>query len=149
MSARMKHTPRSYAEAATLLAGRSGVRLGHNTTLEQRAVDRIAVRLYFTDVVTFCADGTVILSSGGTTGIRTTIIHTATAGKTTVTTRTATAMITVTTVMITASTAIGTGPGSGASSTGCSYRTATTPETQSTTPWRPATRESGHSKSVC
>lgn len=91
----------------------------------------------------------VILSSGGTTGIRTTIIHTATAGKTTVTTRTATAMITVTTVMITASTAIGTGPGSGASSTGCSYRTATTPETQSTTPWRPATRESGHSKSVC
>lgn len=64
--AKLKATPKTYQEAAEYLAGRVQVKLGNNTWLEEvEAFQAIAVRLHKTNIVTFWADGRVILRSGG------------------------------------------------------------------------------------
>jgi hypothetical protein len=71
--------PRTYDYEgwSAVLGDRQSARIGHNTTLERRstaffpadptreAADAIAVRLHSTDVVTFFADGRIMLNSGG------------------------------------------------------------------------------------
>lgn len=56
---------KSYSEAAQVLGARRGRKLENNTYLERRSADSIAVRLHSTDVVTYYADGKVVLNSGG------------------------------------------------------------------------------------
>jgi hypothetical protein len=68
--AKMKATPRTYAQAVEALAGRDSVKLGNNTLLEKRGYVQndsvhIAVRLHSTDIVCFFPDGRVTLHSGG------------------------------------------------------------------------------------
>lgn len=53
----------SWAEAQ--LKGRSQRKLTHNTYLQVRSPDTIAVRLHNTDIVTYHRDGNVMLDSGG------------------------------------------------------------------------------------
>lgn len=62
--AKLKATPKSYAEAAELLAGRDSIRLGNNTYLENFHLG-IAVRLHNTRIVVFHEDGRVTLHTGG------------------------------------------------------------------------------------
>lgn len=68
--AKLKATPKSFAEAMQVLAGRDSIRLGNNTYLEYHA-DRdgsrvyVAVRFHNTNVVIFHDDGRVTLHSGG------------------------------------------------------------------------------------
>ena len=63
--AKLKATPKNYAEALIVLAGRESVRLGNNTYLERDSVECIVVRLHQTDIVNFFADGRVTLHTGG------------------------------------------------------------------------------------
>jgi hypothetical protein len=67
--AKLKATPKSYAEAAEYLAGRDLVKLGNNTSLECTGADPvrdfIGVRLHSTFIVKFWRDGQVTLHSGG------------------------------------------------------------------------------------
>ena len=64
--AKLKATPKNYAEALTTLNGKQSMRLGNNTYLEQRGLtERIAVRLHSTDVVVFYPSGRVTLHTGG------------------------------------------------------------------------------------
>lgn len=55
----------NYATATETLATRDRKKVTHNTYLERRAPDVIALRLHATDVVTFYADGRIVLDSGG------------------------------------------------------------------------------------
>ncbi len=57
--------PTSYFAAQSRLGRRDERKVANNTRLVRRADDRIAVRLHSTDVVTFYADGSTRLSSGG------------------------------------------------------------------------------------
>ena len=69
--AKLKATPKNYAEALTTLNGKQSIRLGNNTYLEQRKqpgdglTERIAVRLHSTDIVVFYPSGRVTLHTGG------------------------------------------------------------------------------------
>lgn len=63
--AKLKATPKNYAEALAVLAGRGSVRLGNNTYLELDSVECIVVRFHQTDIVNFFADGRVMLRTGG------------------------------------------------------------------------------------
>lgn len=63
--AKLKATPKSFDQAAEILAGRSSVRLGNNTYLEQQHALEIVVRLHRTAIVKFHADGQVTLHTGG------------------------------------------------------------------------------------
>lgn len=54
----------SYNEAIEKLGNRESRKLENNTYLKRRSETKIAVQLHNTDVVTYCADGTVILNSG-------------------------------------------------------------------------------------
>lgn len=60
-----KGYPTTYEQARCLLGTRDRFKLGNNTTLEARPRGAFAVRLHYTDVVTFHADGRVTLDSGG------------------------------------------------------------------------------------
>lgn len=69
--AKLKSTPKNYADALAVLGNKQSIRLGNNTYLEQRKVagdgltERIAVRLHSTDVVVFYPSGRVTLHTGG------------------------------------------------------------------------------------
>jgi hypothetical protein len=63
--AQFKTQVTSYGQAAEFLGNRNGRTIAHNTTVERRSADFIAVQLYGTDVVGFHADGRVVLRSGG------------------------------------------------------------------------------------
>ena len=66
--AKMQHTPTTFAEAHEIwMSARSvsnGVRLGNNTTLVKTG-SAYAIRLHYTDVVTFTVGGQTILYTGG------------------------------------------------------------------------------------
>ena len=62
--AKLKATPKNYAEAQAVLASRGSVRLGNNTYLERHFCG-IAVRLHNSNIVMFHEDGRVVLFSGG------------------------------------------------------------------------------------
>jgi hypothetical protein len=62
--AKLKATPKSFAEAAEFLAGRDSVRIGNNTYLENFHLG-IAVRLHDTRIVVFHEDGQITLHTGG------------------------------------------------------------------------------------
>ena len=62
--ARLKHTPKNFAQAAEYLGDRKIARLGNNTYLE-RTLGTISVRLYSTYIVVFHDDGRVTLHTGG------------------------------------------------------------------------------------
>jgi hypothetical protein len=55
----------SYSEAAQFLGERNYRKVAHNTAVERKSGDYIAVRLHGTDVVGFHADGRIVLRSGG------------------------------------------------------------------------------------
>jgi hypothetical protein len=57
----------SFRQADEALQGRNSARrkLGNNTYLERRGDGSIAVKLHDTDVVTYRADGSIVLDSGG------------------------------------------------------------------------------------
>jgi hypothetical protein len=55
----------SYKQAVEVLKGRKTRKLGNNTYLETRDAETVAVRLHQTDVVTYKANGAVVLNSGG------------------------------------------------------------------------------------
>ena len=60
------YTGTSYEEAAASLGKRSSLVIrGTATTLERRSDDIIAVRYHSTDVVTYHANGDIVLDSGG------------------------------------------------------------------------------------
>ena len=61
------HTIKSYTDADEILTGRCKDRrkITNNTWLERRGPDEIAVRLHATDVVTYYADGSIRLNTGG------------------------------------------------------------------------------------
>jgi hypothetical protein len=64
--AKLKATPKNYAEALAVLAGRESVRLGNNTYLEHlNGLQFIGVRLHSTYIVRFHENGTVTLHTGG------------------------------------------------------------------------------------
>lgn len=69
--AKLKATPKNYAEAQAALAGRESVRLGNNTYLENvgeygEYTGKIGVRLHNTYVVVFYPhDGCITLHTGG------------------------------------------------------------------------------------
>ena len=63
--AKLKATPKNYAEALEVLNGKSSMRLGNNTYLENHENGVIAVRLHNTNIVVFYAHGRVELYSGG------------------------------------------------------------------------------------
>ena len=62
--AKMKATPKTYADAIEVLRGRDSVRLGNNTYLE-RCDGFVGVRLHGTYVVRFHENGAVTLHTGG------------------------------------------------------------------------------------
>ena len=62
--AKLKATPKNYAEALIVLAGRESVRLGNNTYLETRSYG-IVVRFHDTPIVKFWESGCVTLHTGG------------------------------------------------------------------------------------
>lgn len=55
----------TYAQAAERLGTRDRRKIDNNTYLERRDAETIAVRLHETDVVTFHANGTAVLNTGG------------------------------------------------------------------------------------
>ena len=63
--AQYKATFDSFTGADGFLGSRKAARVGHNTSVERRGDDRIAVRYHYTDVVTYNRDGSVILDNGG------------------------------------------------------------------------------------
>jgi hypothetical protein len=66
--AKMTTTADTYRDLDEWLGSRDAKKLAHNTTAERRPLpdgDAIAVRLHSTDVVTFHADNTITLNSGG------------------------------------------------------------------------------------
>jgi hypothetical protein len=64
--AKLKATPKNYAAAAEVLAGRDSVRLGNNTYLERlNGLQFIGVRLHNTYVVRFHENGQITLHTGG------------------------------------------------------------------------------------
>lgn len=70
--AKLKATPKSFAEAMQVLAGRESMRLGNNTYLEYHESDGyehgspfVAVRLHATKIVIFHKNGRVTLHTGG------------------------------------------------------------------------------------
>lgn len=62
--AHLKHTPKTYAEAAEILQGRDSIKLGNNTWLEDFD-GGVAVRLHDTRIVKFWLDGSITLQTGG------------------------------------------------------------------------------------
>lgn len=56
---------KTYQEAETTLKGRESRKLENNTYLKRRSADTIAVMLHATDVVTYHADGRIVLNTGG------------------------------------------------------------------------------------
>src|SRR3954454_13693188 len=54
-----------YESASAYLGSKDDRPIANNTRLVRHAPDRIAVRFHATDVVTYCADGTTELNSGG------------------------------------------------------------------------------------
>jgi len=67
--AKLKATPKNFAQALAVLNGKLSVRLGNNTYLESftdgTQTDLIAVRLHSTRIVQFWADGRITLHTGG------------------------------------------------------------------------------------
>ena len=74
--AKLKATPKSFAEAIAVLSGKDECRLGNNTYLHVvkfaqtgpsalYGIECIAVRLHNTDIVKFYSDGSTVLYSGG------------------------------------------------------------------------------------
>jgi hypothetical protein len=63
--AKLKATPKNYAEAAEVLAGCDSIRLGNNTYLERDIMNNITVRLHSTDIVVFHKEGKTTLHTGG------------------------------------------------------------------------------------
>ena len=55
----------TYSDAIIRLGSRDSRRIANNTYLERRANSDIAVKLHRTDVLTYHADGSVTLNSGG------------------------------------------------------------------------------------
>ena len=55
----------NYKEADKQLGNRNSLKLQNNTYLKHRDDNAVAILLHKTDVVTFNADGTIILDSGG------------------------------------------------------------------------------------
>lgn len=62
---RVKELPTTYVEAQRALNGRRSRTLANNTTAIDYGSGVIALKLHATDVVTFTADGRIILNSGG------------------------------------------------------------------------------------
>jgi hypothetical protein len=62
--AKLKATPKSFAEAVAVLNGKQSMRLGNNTYLENRTT-YISVRLHNTEIVIFWPSGSVQLYTGG------------------------------------------------------------------------------------
>jgi hypothetical protein len=62
--AKLKATPKNFAQASAYLGGRDSVRLGNNTYLEKHLCG-IVVRLHSTNIVCFHEDGRTVLFSGG------------------------------------------------------------------------------------
>lgn len=60
-----EHEVKNYQQAKDFLAGKKSRRIAHNTWVELRDADTIALRYHATDVVTYKANGTVILTNGG------------------------------------------------------------------------------------
>lgn len=71
---RARDLPTSYQSAAAYLGKKESRPGGNNTRVVRRGPDAIAIRLHATDVVTFYADGSALLNTGGwetvTTGQR-------------------------------------------------------------------------------
>lgn len=64
--AKLKATPKNFAEAVAVLAGRESVRLGNNTYLERlEGLRFIGVRLHLTYIVRFHYNGLITLHTGG------------------------------------------------------------------------------------
>ena len=67
--AKLKATPKNFAEACSVLNGKYSVRLGNNTYLRctgpDPVHDYIAVTFHATDIIKFWADGQVTLHTGG------------------------------------------------------------------------------------
>jgi hypothetical protein len=64
--AKLKATPKSYAEAKQTLGNRDSMRIGNNTYLEWGKFGTyIAVRLHGTEIVKFHENDTVTLHTGG------------------------------------------------------------------------------------
>jgi hypothetical protein len=62
---------RDYADADAFIGSRDSRKVGNNTYAERRAGEAIAIRLHATDVVTFHADGSRVLDTGGWTTVTT------------------------------------------------------------------------------
>jgi hypothetical protein len=60
-----KATFDTFSGADGFLGERKAAKIGHNTTVERRGTDQIAVRYHFTDVVTYNRDGSVEVNNGG------------------------------------------------------------------------------------
>ena len=60
-----KQIPTTYDEARAALKGRSSRTIANNTTLIDLGPDGIGLRLHSTVVVTFKADGRILLNTGG------------------------------------------------------------------------------------
>lgn len=56
---------RSYGEAEEFLGGSDARQIGENVKIVRLSPDSIAVRFYYTDIVTYFADGTFIADNGG------------------------------------------------------------------------------------
>lgn len=65
--AKLTAHPKTYAEAVAALKGKESKKIGNNTWLEfhTASMPYVSVRLHRTNVVTFYADGRVMLNSGG------------------------------------------------------------------------------------
>lgn len=62
--ARRFNGPATYAEALTMLKGKSARKVGNNTHLSKQG-EVIVLRLHATDILTFYPDGSRRLASGG------------------------------------------------------------------------------------
>lgn len=54
-----------YEGWSKLLGDKPGRKIANNTYLERRTPDSVAIRLHWTDIVTFHADGHIVLDDGG------------------------------------------------------------------------------------
>ena len=58
-------TFKSYADALAFLDGKSSVKIGHNTTLENGNDGSVGIRYHDTVIVRYRADGSVTFDTGG------------------------------------------------------------------------------------
>lgn len=67
--AKLTTTPKTYAQAVAALKGKESKKIGNNTWLEFHTVSMpyVCVRLHRTNIVTFYADGRIMLNTGGWT----------------------------------------------------------------------------------